>query len=80
MYSREIDGEVLTLAASGWTYDYTFVLYDRETESLWYQLDDEKLTCIDGFYKGRTLPIVSFVQTSWASWHADHPDSLYLAN
>ena len=30
MYSRELDGTVLTLAASGWTYQSTFVLYDRE--------------------------------------------------
>lgn len=36
VYSREIDGRVLTLAPSGWTYKRTFVLYDKETGSLWY--------------------------------------------
>jgi hypothetical protein len=36
VYSRQIDGRNLTLVPSGWTYDNTFVLYDRETGSLWY--------------------------------------------
>ena len=31
-----MDGRTLTLAPSGWTYKRTFVLYDRETGSLWY--------------------------------------------
>ena len=37
MYSREIDGKVLTLAFSGWTYNNLFILYDYETESMWYE-------------------------------------------
>ena len=36
MYSREIDGKTITIAPSGWTYERTFVLFDRETGSLWY--------------------------------------------
>ena len=41
MYSREIDGDILTLAPSGWTYGENastslFVLIDKETESLWF--------------------------------------------
>ncbi|MBW1841122.1 MAG: DUF3179 domain-containing protein [Deltaproteobacteria bacterium] len=35
VYSREIDGRKLTLAPSGWTYKNTFVLYDKETGTLW---------------------------------------------
>ena len=42
MYSREIDGEILTLSAGGWTYGRTFVLFDYETESLWYHLQGFK--------------------------------------
>ena len=57
MYSREIDGKILTLSASGWTYRNTFVLWDYETESLWYHLEgDSGLTCISGFYADRKLP------------------------
>ena len=41
VYSRQIDGNTLTLAASGWTYGQnashsTFVLMDVETGSLWF--------------------------------------------
>ena len=41
VYSREIDGKILTLAPSGWTYGQyasrsTFVLMDKETDSLWF--------------------------------------------
>ena len=48
IYYREIDGRVLTLSASGWTYRSTFVLFDYETESLWYDFGDYHLTCIAG--------------------------------
>ena len=79
MYSREIDGKVLTLAASGWTYNFTFVLYDKETESLWYHLRDTTgLTCVSGFYKDRTLPEFPSTKTRWFTWKASHPFSKYL--
>ena len=46
VYSREIDDEVLTLAASGWTYGEnagrsTFVLADKETGSMWFPAGEE---------------------------------------
>ncbi len=72
MYSREIDGEVLTLAASGWTYRNTFVLYDHQTESLWYHIGEEGLTCIAGFYADRQLPEITSQVTRWKRWKAEH--------
>ena len=74
MYSREIDGQVLTLSASGWTYRNTFVLYDWETESMWYHLEGtDKLTCIAGVYADRELPEFGATVTRWNLWKADHP-------
>jgi len=79
VYSREIDGQTLTLSASGWTYDFTFVLYDYETESLWYHLDgDDGLTCIGGFYADRKLPELNSVLIRWKQWHEDHLTSKVL--
>lgn len=76
MYSREIDGQVLTLSASGWTYRFTFVLYDRETESLWYHLPgDNGLTCISGFYADRKLPELESLVARWSQWKELHPDT-----
>ncbi len=76
MYSREIDDDVLTLASSGWTYDFTFVLYDNQTESLWYHLQGTTgLTCISGFYQDRFLPEFESVKTRWSTWVAENPDT-----
>ncbi len=79
MYSRELDGNELTLRASGWTYKNTFVLYDRQTESLWYHLEGtDGLTCINGFYQDRTLEEFPSFFGRWNAWVAENPDSKYL--
>ena len=78
MYSREIDGKVLTLSASGWTYDFTFVLFDYETESLWYHMPGtDGLTCINGEYADRKLPEFPSTKTRWNQWKAENPTTKY---
>lgn len=79
MYSREIDDKVLTLSANGWTYRNTFVLFDYETESLWYHLPrTDGLTSIGGVYKDRKLEELNSVKTRWNDWVASHPDTKIL--
>jgi len=79
VYSREIDGKILTLSASGWTYRSTFVLYDYETESMWYHLDGEDgLTCVSGFYADRKLPEFESTLTRWRDWWNNHPETGFL--
>jgi len=79
VYSREIDGQVLTLSASGWTYKSTFVLYDYETESIWYHLSGtDGLTCISGKFQDRLLPEFESTRTRWSNWKALNPDTKYL--
>lgn len=77
MYSREIEGELLTLAPSGWTYDRTFVLYDKESGSLWFP-DEEGLVSIQGKYFLRRLPKVFFEDTEWGDWLKEYPESKIL--
>ena len=74
MYSREIDGRTLTLVPSGWTYNRTFVLYDRETNSLWYPYP-EGLKGIQGAYFERWLPKLDSDDTRWHEWKAKYPQS-----
>ena len=74
MYSRQIDGRDLTLVPSGWTYDSTFVLYDKETGSLWYPNDDG-LMSIQGIFFKRQLPGLAFEDTRWKKWVKKHPHS-----
>jgi hypothetical protein len=79
VYSREIDGNILTISASGWTYNNTFVLYDYETESMWYHLNGtDGLTCISGTYADRVLPELPSAFTRWNTWVNDHPNSKFL--
>ncbi len=77
MYSRQIDDRTLTLAPSGWTYKSTFVLYDKETETLWYPYD-EALMGIQGLYFKRWLPIVASTDIRWEAWKTRHPASRVL--
>lgn len=79
MYSREINGQVLNLSASGWTYDYTFVLYDYETETMWYHMPGEdKLTGIAGVYADSTLAELPSTFTRWFNWTREHPQTRFL--
>ena len=79
MYSREINGAILTLSASGWTYNSTFVLYDYETESMWYPLPGENgLTGISGIFADKKLLEFPSVQIRWSRWVKDFPGSKTL--
>ena len=79
MYSREIDDRILTLAASGWTYRRTFVLYDHQTESLWYHLQGKDgLTCISGAFADRKLDEFTSWFVRWISWKADQPTTKFM--
>jgi hypothetical protein len=80
VYSRELNGDILTLSASGWTYDDTFVLYDYETESLWYHLPGQDgVRCISGFHADENLAEFPSSFVRWNSWLATHPSSKFLS-
>ena len=77
VYSRQIDGRTLTIIPSGWTYESTFVLYDRETQTLWYPVE-KGLMGIQGTHFKRWLPKVSSKDTRWQEWEKTYPDSKVL--
>jgi hypothetical protein len=77
VYSRKIDDQTLTIVPSGWTYKNTFVLYDRETETLWYPYS-KGLKGIQGTYFNRWLPQLDSDDTSWGKWYKKFPDSKIL--
>jgi len=77
VYSRRIDDTDLTLAPSGWTYNFTFVLYDKESETLWYPYK-KGLMGIQGKYFKRWLPVVPSTDTKWNKWQKRHPASLIM--
>ena len=77
--SREIDGEVVTFGTTGFTYDRTFVLYDRKTESVWYPYKSNELNALSGHYAGKALPWLSkTAPVTLADWRDEHADTLVL--
>jgi len=79
VYSREIDGQILTLAPSGWTYHRTFVLYDYETETLWYPLPGTRgLTGVAGPLKDKVLSELASDRSSWRDWLRKKPQAQHM--
>jgi hypothetical protein len=75
VYAREVDGKELTFGVSGKLIEDSLVMYDRQTDSLWPQIDG---TAISGSYQGKELrPIASSLLT-WKEWKKLHPDTLVL--
>ena len=72
VYSRESDGQVLTLAPSGWTYKRTFVLYDKETGTLWYP-QRSGLMGIQGKLFKKRLPMLESTDTKFHEWLKTNP-------
>lgn len=82
VYEREIDGQTYTFAASGYTYyDWwysrgysTFVLWDRETESLWWPPMGGAVSGKKVGTELKTLDRAHWEETTWADAVARYPE------
>jgi len=75
-YRREIEGKTLSFGVSGLLYNSNFLLYDRETESLWLQFTGEAIT---GPMAGKRLERVPIRQELLGTWLSRHPLSRVLS-
>ncbi len=75
MYAREVDGESRSLGVSGMLWRDALVFYDRETGTLWSQVDGRAIL---GPQAGSRLEELPSEVTTWAEWRAKHPDTLVL--
>ncbi|WP_200333966.1 DUF3179 domain-containing protein [Thiocystis violacea] len=66
----------LTFGVSGLLYNSDVLLYDRESQSLWSQIDRR---AISGPHKGRRLDAIPLEHTTWGDWRKRHPDTLVLS-
>ena len=62
MYARQVDGRTLTFGVSGMLFRDGLVMYDRETDSLWTQVDGRG---IKGEFADRALEIVPSIHATW---------------
>ena len=61
------------------TYRSTFVIYDKETESIWYHLQGtDGMTCIAGHYADKKAGELPSVFTRWNQWRAEEPATKFL--
>lgn len=77
VHARRIDGRVLSFGHSGWLWRNAYLLYDRETDSLWHNATG---IAMSGPMRGRRLGRFDGTAImTWAAWRAEHPDTVVLA-
>ncbi len=64
MYGRELDGKTYTFGHEGVLYRQSFVMYDKQTDSLWVHTTGE---AIKGALKGKVLTFLPSTVTIDAS-------------
>jgi hypothetical protein len=74
-FHRKLDGRVLTLGVSGLLYNSNFLMYDRETESLWSQFEGR---AIAGPLAGKRLRRIRVRQETTATWLSRFPGAKIL--
>ncbi len=75
-YERKIDGQEVEFGTSGKLYNSNLVMYDRETDTYWTQIDG---LAIVGELTGSKLTPVSIDTVVWRDWKKAHPDSEVLS-
>lgn len=75
VFDAQVGGRTLEFGVSGLLYNSDMLLYDRQTSSLWSQLQAQS---ISGPLKGSTLSLVAADYTVWQDWKVQHPDGLVL--
>ena len=76
MYARPvIDGKQTTLGVSGMLWRDALIMYDRDSRSLWSQVDGQ---AVAGPRKGDRLEEVPSEMTTWGEWKRKHPQTVVL--
>jgi hypothetical protein len=75
VYERRIDGDVLSFGHEGILYRNSFMMYDRQTESLWLHVTGEALK---GQLKGKRLKFLAAQVMPWKAWKALNPHTKVL--
>ncbi|MCA1783251.1 MAG: DUF3179 domain-containing protein [Dermatophilaceae bacterium] len=75
-FDRQVGDRLLTFGTSGRLYLSALVMYDRQTESLWSQVER---TAIAGVLTGTELDLIPVTTVRWADWRAAHPEGRVLS-
>jgi len=70
------NGEKSTFGVSGLLYSTNLILYDRNTDSYWSQLE---LKCVNGNLIGDEPILESVIETNWGTWKTLYPNTKVLS-
>ncbi len=76
VFEGRVDGDSRTFGVSGLLYKSDVLMYDRETESLWSQIQARAVT---GPALGQPLRLLRSTLTTWGEWRREHPESTILS-
>lgn len=76
VFDGHVDGRDLTFGVSGLLYNSDLLMYDRQTESLWSQIEGR---AVSGPLKGTELELMPSQLTSWKAWLKKHPETRVLS-
>jgi hypothetical protein len=74
-YRRAVDGRVLVFGVSGLLYNHNFLMFDRETDSLWSQFLG---SAISGPLSGKQLERLPIRQETATAWLSRFPTAVVL--
>ena len=75
VYSRELDGRVLTFGNTSALYQSDLVMYDHQTGSYWFQVAGEAIV---GTLTGARLKLLPSTTMAWDEWKRLHPRTRLL--
>ncbi len=75
-WRSEANGAKSTFGVSGLLYNTNLILYDRNTDSNWSQLE---LKCVNGTLIGDEPVLESVVETNWGTWKKLYPNTKVLS-
>ena len=75
VFSADVAGQQRDFGVSGLLYQSDVLLYDRQSESLFSQLEAE---AISGPLLGEPLRAISVSYSNWSAWRQRYPDGLVL--
>ena len=76
-FDARVGNERLEFGVSGLLYNSDVLLYDRQTDSLWSQIE---MAAISGAMKGTRLKAFPLTHTTWRDWVARYPDTEVLSD
>ncbi len=76
VFDRRLDGTTYDFGTSGRLYKSDLVMYDRQTHSLWAQMEGRAIV---GALAGKTLRLIPANTIAYADWKAAHPSGKVLS-